>query len=360
MKTGGNRLVLLSSLMAGLAWISADRATAQTFTVLHHFTGVADGSAPYAELVLSGNALYGTTYAGGSWSNGTVFRIETDGTAFTNLHSFAAKIEGTPINSEGWGPYAALVLSGNTLYGATPYGGERYNGTLFKLNTDGSDFTLLHAFTSGLDGGEPYGNLILSGDTLYGTTGEDGSGGWGTVFAINTNGTGLTNPHSFTSAPNDGDGPDAGVILSGNTLYGTTIFGGSANFGNVYRVNIDGSGFTNLYRFNRTSDGANPRAALLVSGYTLYGTTSAGGISNLGTAFSLTLPSPPRLSVLRSGTNVVLTWPTNATGFTLQSVTNLVSGATWTTASPGPVVVSGQYTVTNPISGTRKFYRLRQ
>jgi formylglycine-generating enzyme len=66
------------------------------------------------------------------------------------------------------------------------------------------------------------------------------------------------------------------------------------------------------------------------------------------------------LTIIRSAANVILTWPTNATGFTLQSTTNLVSPAVWNTVSPAPVIVNGQNAVTNPISGTRKFYRLSQ
>src|ERR1039458_8524105 len=66
------------------------------------------------------------------------------------------------------------------------------------------------------------------------------------------------------------------------------------------------------------------------------------------------------LTIIRSATNVILTWPANATGFTLQSTTNLVSPAVWTTVVPGPVVVNGNNTVTNPIFGSQKFYRLSQ
>jgi hypothetical protein len=70
--------------------------------------------------------------------------------------------------------------------------------------------------------------------------------------------------------------------------------------------------------------------------------------------------SPPELAIVRSGANMILTWPTNVAGFTLQSTTSLASSAFWTTNSPTPVVVNGQNTVTNPISGIQKFYRLSQ
>jgi len=70
--------------------------------------------------------------------------------------------------------------------------------------------------------------------------------------------------------------------------------------------------------------------------------------------------TPPQLAISRSGASFVLTWPTNAAGFTLQSTTNVVAPAVWITNSPSPVVVNGQNTVTNPISGPHMFYRLSQ
>jgi len=76
--------------------------------------------------------------------------------------------------------------------------------------------------------------------------------------------------------------------------------------------------------------------------------------------FSLSLPLPPLLAIIRSATNVILTWPTNATVFTLQSTTNLVPPRFWIANPPAPFVVNGQNTVTNPVTGTQKFYRLSQ
>ena len=157
--------------------------------------------------------------------------------------------------------------------------------------------------------------------------------------------------------------------MSGNTLYGTAEEGGSSDYGTVFRVNTDGTGFTTLHSFaGYSSDGAYPMAGLVLSGSTLYGTAESGGSSDYGTVFSLpsglSLPlvsaSRPQLTIICSGNNVILTWPINATGFTLQATTNLVSPAVWSTVSPGPVVVNGQNAVTNVISGSQKFYRLSQ
>ena len=264
-----------------------------------------------------------------------------------------------------------MTLSGDTLYGTTGSGGIAGNGTVFKINTDGTGFTNLYVFTgtpltsflTNSDGANPYAGLILSGDTLYGTTQNGGSAGagFGTVFAVNTDGTDFTNLHSFTYF-SDGAGPDAGLILSGNTLYGTAS-GGGLGRGTVFAVNTDGTGFTNLYSFKiPTSGGMSPQAGLVLSGYTLYGTAEFGGTTNSGTVFSLSFPPP--MTIIPAGTNIILAWPTNFAGFdytefTLQSATNL-DPAVWNTLSPARAVVNAQCTVTNVISGDQMFFRLSQ
>ena len=439
MKTRIKNPFLLPTLTTALALILAGQVTAQTFTTLHSFTALAsdtnsDGVNPCAGLILSGNTLYGTALEGGSWGNGTIFKVNADGTGFTNLHSFTARHAPYHTNSDGANPGAGLILSGNTLYGTAYGGGSWGNGTIFKVNTNGTGFTNLYSFTAldiatdttNSDGAWPYDGLILSGNTLYGTAYGGGSSGNGTVFAVNTNGTGFTNLHSFTALASntnsDGVGPYAGLILSGNTLYGTASAGGSSGNGTVFAVNTNGTGFTNLYSFtaldiatdttnsdganpcaglilsgntlygtadrggssgngtvfkvntdgtgftnlhsftalasNTNSDGANPYAGLILSGNTLYGTAQYGGSSGEGTVFALSLV--PSLGIAVTGNQVVLSWPTWARNYGLQTTTNLVSAAFWTTVSPGPVVVNGQNVVTNPISGTQKFYRLIQ
>src|SRR6266516_1442776 len=145
-------LFLLPVLIAGLGVMLVGRLTAQTFTVLHSFTG-SDGAFPYAGLILSGNTVYGTTALGGGSDGGTVFAVNTDGTGFTTLHSFngddAVALE------------AGLILSGDILYGTATGGGSAGVGTVFALNTDGTAFTTLHSFTGGNDGRSPAAGLIL-------------------------------------------------------------------------------------------------------------------------------------------------------------------------------------------------------
>ena len=198
----------------------------------------------------------------------------------------------SPVDSDGAYPYASLIISGNTLYGTVQYGGSSGNGTVFAINTDGTDFTNLHSFTAvsnsfsyyaNGDGANPYGKLILSGNTLYGTTYSGGTNGNGTIFAVSTNGTEFTNLYSFTGG-NDGGGPEAGLILLGNTLYGT------ANF---------------------------------------------GGLFGYGTVFGLSLPLP-QLTINPLGNNLIVSWPLSTTGFILQTNGNL--GTTNWGNYGGPVI----------------------
>src|SRR6185436_7453078 len=106
-----------------------------------------DGAMPWAGLVASGNRLYGTTREGGAGDRGTVFAINMDGSGFTNLHHFNGRPDGSH-------PYSELVLLGNTLYGTTDGGGASGKGSVFAVNTDGTGFTILHSFTND-DGASP-------------------------------------------------------------------------------------------------------------------------------------------------------------------------------------------------------------
>ena len=299
------------------------------FAVLHRFTN-SDGASPKSGLVLSGNTLYGTTSAG-SLSYGTLFAVSTDGSGFTNLYSFTNGLDGGK-------PVAALVLSGSTLYGTTSQGGPEGslgNGGIFKMNTDGSGFTVITNFaglrfggapgggtgglilsndtlfgaggggvfsilTNGLnatlvangsDGAKPLGGLTRAGDTFYGTTSAGGSGNSGVIFSINTNGAGFDLLYSLGVATNltnlDGTSPVGTLILANGRLFGVAKGGGPLNDGTIFSVNTNGTGFTNLHSFTNVPDGRSPYSGLLLSGNTLYGTTRNGGISNAGTIFKI-------------------------------------------------------------------------
>ncbi len=320
-----------------------------------------DGAYPTAGMILSGSTLYGTANGGGSAGVGNIFAVNTNGAGFTNLHNFNV--------SDGQFPAANLILSGSTLYGMTPGGGAFHSGNIFSVSTNGTAFTTLLNFppTSGVlfsnsDGAFPKGSLLLSGSTLYGTASEGGSAGNGTVFRIDTNGSAFSVLHTFSvtsgalGTNSDGAGPEAELILSDGALYGTAKYGGNGGSGTVFRLNTDGTGFATLYSFTAADpvtgtnrDGAHPVSGLVLSGGILYGTASAGGAAGYGTIFSLLVP--PVLSIQLSGTNAILTWPTNFTGFSLQTTTNLAPPVVWS-------ALGGQYSVTNPITSKQRFFRL--
>ena len=243
------------------------------------------------QLVLSGNTFYCVAPGGDEADySGALYAVSTDGTGFTWLYNFTPYSHyASPfyVNADGAFPNAPLILSGATLYGTAYRGGAPAAGTVFAVSTNGTGFTVL--FTSY---GYPQAGLILSGNTLYGTASGGPYGGLGAVFAVNTNGTGFTNLYYFTGR-SDGAGPQAGLLLSGNTLYGTSR-GDSSNAGTVFALKTNGTGFTILHSFaaldpntGTNSDGANPTAGLMLLGNTLYGTASGGGSSGNGTVFSV-------------------------------------------------------------------------
>lgn len=264
----------------------------QTFTSLYSFSGLQgtspktnfDGQAPYGSLLLSGDTLYGTTCGAGTNGSGTVFSIKTNGSGFTVLHSFAALVNGT--NADGACPYGGLVLSGGTLYGTTSQGSILGWGTVFGLSTSGTNFSLLHVFTNGLDGAQPHAGMLLFNGTLYGTTiGTASNNSFGTIFSIGTNSS-FAALHSFNTNI-EGGLARAGLTVFSNVLYGTTYYYGSNGVGSVYSINTDGTGFTVLHNFALSSDGGVSEAPLVFSGNTLFGTTSTGGSNGWGTVFSL-------------------------------------------------------------------------
>jgi uncharacterized repeat protein (TIGR03803 family) len=256
-----------------------------------------DGANPAARLVLSGSTLYGTTSAGGQAGYGNLFSLAAATSRLISLHAFSAPTHdgatGLNHNSDGINPVAALVVTGNSLYGTAQYGGTNGYGVVFGFNLATSNFTTLHAFTGGNDGAFPLGDVILAGNTLYGTANAAGSHGYGTVFSLDTSGSNFVILHGFTGG-GDGAYPQQGaLLLSSNTLYGTTPYGGSGvgtnGYGTVFRVGANGTNFTTLYSFAGGSDGASPCPSLTLSGQTLYGTAFGGGAASNGTIYSLNL-----------------------------------------------------------------------
>jgi uncharacterized repeat protein (TIGR03803 family) len=274
----------------------ATASFAQTFTVLHSFTGGADGANPSEGLVVdSAGNLYGTTYDGGTGNCnqgsqqgcGTVFKVTNQGTE-TVLYSFQG-------GSDGEFPWAGLGLDNKgRLFGTTVDGGLGF-GIVFSLDESGIEH-ILHRFTGAKDGAYPYASLTLDrAGHLFGTSTAGGnlhcgdvSKGCGTLFELHASRGAVF--HSFAGAPADGNSPGYGAVVidSSGNLYGTTGEGGSANYGTVYKVDRTGR-YTLLYSFSGKSDGCEPLGRLAADGSgNLYGTASVCGDYNRGTIFEIT------------------------------------------------------------------------
>src|SRR2546427_112906 len=134
----------LFSFVSGLLALAAT-SPAQTFTTLHSLDYVTDdGYRPESSVVVGGDTVYGTTTTSHS-GNGAVFKVNTDGTGFEVLHNFAAFDSS---NTDGSYPFADLILDGSTLYGTTLDGGSGVLGTVFKVDTNGTGFAVLHNFAN--------------------------------------------------------------------------------------------------------------------------------------------------------------------------------------------------------------------
>jgi len=200
--------------------------TTQTEKVLYTFTGGSDGYGPNAGLARdSAGNLYGTTQGGGSAGLGVVYKVNAAGFE-TVLHNFTG-------GADGAGPWTGVVVdpSGN-VYGSAG-GGTGNAGVVFKLDPAGTE-TLLHTFTGGADGGGPNALTLDSAGNIYGTTSGGGASNHGVVFMLDPLGN-ETVLYNFTGA--DGAAPAAGVIQdSRGRLYGTTNIGGSKAGGVVYVI----------------------------------------------------------------------------------------------------------------------------
>ena len=248
-------------------------------TVLHSFN-LSDGASPFSVLIrdAAGN-LYGTTYQGGAFGYGVVFKLSPSGTE-TVLHSFTGGADGAQ-------PLAGLIQdpAGN-LYGTTSSGGAHGNGVVFELircssSPSGYDFKVLYSFTGGADGANPGAGLIrdLAGN-LYGTAGGGGitsacDVGCGVVFKLAPSGT-ETVLHAFTGYPTDGASPSGLIEDSSGNLYGTTGGGGTSAHGVVFKLSPSGTE-TVLHSFTGGRGGAIPNGLTQDAAGNLYGTAVEGG-----------------------------------------------------------------------------------
>ena len=315
-----------------------------TFTTFGRFGG-SIGSHPSAVMVQGpdGN-LYGTARSGGGHGSGAIYELTTNGSLTSFYSSFNDSNNGSNL-------FPGLVLgSDNNFYGATTFGGANNDGTLFKITTNAALTTLL--IFNGANGAEPYGNLLQGKDgNFYGTTYAGGESNLGTVFKITPNNV-LTTLVSFNGS--NGANPYAGLLQGkdGN-LYGTTYSGGTNNLGTIFQLTTNEVLYT-LVSFDG-DNGANPYEPLMQGNDgSFYGTTVNGGVSNAGTVFRLSLM--PQLNISLLGNTLIVSWPSFATGYELE--TNESLGTTnWASFGNG---TESNNSVTSSLPAGNLFFRLRQ
>jgi uncharacterized repeat protein (TIGR03803 family) len=281
--------MLTFALVLGFVAVASPRAHSQTFSVVHNFQW-SDGANPLGGITLDGSNLYGTTSAGGSYGEGTVFVINSGGVESV-LYQFTG-------GADGGDPEGALILIGGNLYGTTSDGGASNAGTVFEVTPQGNE-QVLYSFTGKADGANPQASLVQdSKGNLYGTTNLGGENNGGTVFKLvppKVQGQAWTEQvlHSFGKG-SDGAEPVAGVSIdAAGNLYGTTSAGGTGGNGTVFQLKPSLSEWTEkiLHDFQMQGDGGVPYAGIVVDGNNLFGAATDGGQGGSdggGTVFELT------------------------------------------------------------------------
>jgi uncharacterized repeat protein (TIGR03803 family) len=277
-----------------------------TLTTLVSFSG-SDASKAYAvfpraALTLGNDGnFYGTTMFGGS-----IYDVD-DGTIFEMIPNVALIILASFDGSNGTEPELPLTMGADgNFYGTTDYGGSNDFGAIFQA-TRGGALTTLASLSSGT-----YPSALTLGNdgNLYGTTEHGGIAGYGTVFQVTANGT-LTTAASFFYT--NGDSPSGLTLGNDGKFYGTTEYGGIAGYGTIFQVKTNGT-LTTLVSFEGTN-GANPEAALtLGNDGNFYGTTYIGGSAGYGTVFRLlmtpTFSVQPQSQTNNAGATVAFTCET--------------------------------------------------
>lgn len=264
------------------------------YTPIHNFAGMpTDGSSPN-ELLQVGDMLYGTTFSGGANGSGTVFKMNTNGTGYSVIYNFTGT---DPQFSE-----AGLIIKDATLYGTSYVGGSNGFGAVFKIDTNGANLVVLHSFTNSPDGSHSLGRLVLNGVTLYGTTTDGGSNSVGTVFKMNTNGANYSVIYHFSNAP-AAMNPQVGLLFTSNNLYGVSAFGGISNSGAVFRLDTNGVNFVIIHSFTN-NEGSLPQGALVTKNGLLYGTALSQGAGNRGIIFQV-ITNGTGFAVLKNFTNAL-------------------------------------------------------
>jgi AhpD family alkylhydroperoxidase len=284
-KQAMSRLIPLfaASLLCGLS----ATAYASSFKTLYRFTGKSDGGNPMGGVIEdSSGTIYGETYQGGTYTCpnppdnkqgcGTVYSLSKSG-GLRLLVSFTG--------ANGGHGNVAPVLVGTTLYGAAAAGGTSNDGVIFSVNTDGTNFALLHEF-SGTDGTNPDALVADSSGTLYGITETGGPNNDGVLFSLSRAGT-YTVLHNFT-LPTSGY-PNTLIIAQSGTLVGSSFYGGSQSSGclqgcgTVFTYDLATRKLITAFTLPSSgSDGFSPYLGSFGPGNTIYGANAVTSIFSLG------------------------------------------------------------------------------
>ena len=270
------------------------------FQVIHEFD---DYNGDDGRLTEFNNQIYGIT-AGETFitaSDGTIYRLNPDGSGFQTLHSF--------IKPNGYSPSGSLIKAmDGSLYGLTTYGGNGPSyGIAFRIQPDGTNFTILHSIGVYGSEGRPFGSLVqASNGGLYGMYNIQATSSPGNVFKLTT-----VPPVTYTTYDIFCWGPDCPMYpvaslmqASDGNLYGMTPKTGAyAEDGNIFRISTNGTNYTLLKKFNGTN-GADPAGSLIQApdGY-LYGMTENGGLNGFGVIFKIRMDGTGFQKIFEFGEN---------------------------------------------------------
>jgi uncharacterized repeat protein (TIGR03803 family) len=279
------------------------------YHVLHTFLGLTenDGAEPHGTPVHVDGVLYGFTLGGGTPSGGvagTVFKYVIADSTYTVLHYFDRYTVGA-----GYGPFGSPVVIGDVLYGTTISGDNSpaaNYGTIFRIGRDGSGYQVLHHCDVNDADNAAYINADLTrfGDDLFGMSrlgGSDAGPGMGTIFKMDTTGTNFEILHRFLGPDYNPEGDDDGrepwgaLTPHGDYLYGMTTNGGSLDRGTIFRVKPDGTEYEVLHSFlGGLTDGKRAwHARPVCEGGMLYAATRQGGsFSDYGAVVSMAIDPP--------------------------------------------------------------------
>ena len=281
--------------------------------------GGGDADTPTTLMESSDGVLYGASANGGRWGAGTIFKLNRDGSDYAILHHFTNQYSPVPsrlleasdgaiygllrmsgmfkINKDG-SSYTNIYIAGSgtgfteasdgRFYGTSLFGGAAGRGFVFGVNKDGSDHVILHSFTGNggdKDGAYPEGGVLEASDGwLFGASKWGGSRDGGMIYKLRKDGTGYVEVYAFPHFRNEAGPSECVVEGPDGALYGATLRGGAHDYGFVFRVNKDGTGFAELLSFPPRGffDG---QQVMVGSDGVLYGITIDGGTVNQGTLF---------------------------------------------------------------------------